>query len=283
MLNADDPLLLATARGLRAPVCLFSLERRSRAVRGHLARGGRAMILEDGWLVEAEGERRQRLIAAADAPATLFGIARHNVANALAAAGAARALGASVEEVAAGLRSFRPSHDQAPGRLNLYRVGERLVIVDFAHNEAGISVVLDVAEGIAGDRANRRRRLTAIVGTAGDRPDDALRGIGRIAALRADRLVVKETLRYLRGRTRESVVGEILAGMVSGGAKRSQIPVYESEPAAIRGVLAEEPRGAEVIVLMCHADRDGVAEVIARAGGRPVDVATELPRLLEAG
>ena len=44
-----------------------------------------------------------------------------------------------------------------------------------------------------------------IIGSAGDRPDDTLRGIGRIAAERADRVVIKEMLRYLRGRTRESV------------------------------------------------------------------------------
>ena len=55
--------------------------------------------------------------------------------------------------------------------------------------------------------------MTAIIGTAGDRPDDTLRGIGRIAGQRAQRVAIKETLKYLRGRSRESIVGEIMAGI----------------------------------------------------------------------
>ena len=245
VLNADDRLVSALARRVSAPVCFFSLQPRSALVQRHLAAGGKAMLFEDGWLVEAEGRERHRLMPASDAPATLLGLARHNVANALAAAGAARALGVDRETVAAGLREYRPTAEQAPGRVNLYRVGQRLVIVDFAHNEAGISVVLDLAEAIAGPRERRRRPLTVIVGAAGDRPDDTLRGIGRIVARRADRVGIKETLKYLRGRSRESAVGELLAGMVEGGAKRSQVPVYEDEPIALRAVLSGDWRAQE--------------------------------------
>lgn len=281
VVNGDDALLVAATRRLRAPVCFFSLEPRSPRMRRHLARDGRALLFEDGWLVEVEGGRRHRILKAADAPATLFGLARHNVANALAAAGGARGMGATRAEVAAGLRDFRPAQEHAPGRLNLYRVGSRLVIVDFAHNEAGLSVVLDVAEGICGPRDARRWPLTAIVGTAGDRPDDALRGIGRIAARRADRLVIKETKRYLRGRTRESVIGEIRTGMLSAGAKRSAIRLYEGEAEAMRAVLAEGPDEPEIVVIMCHADREGVAAVLEGAGGQAVDVTAELPALLD--
>ena len=60
-----------------------------------------------------------------DVPATIGGLARHNIANALAAAAAARALGATLAQVRDGLRTFNPSPEQAPGRLNLYRVGNR--------------------------------------------------------------------------------------------------------------------------------------------------------------
>ncbi len=287
VLNADDPLVAAIARRVAAPVCLFSLRGNAPAVRRHVARGGRAMVHDEGWLVELEKDRRRRILPAADAPATLLGLARHNVANALAAAGAARGLGVSRSVIADGLRDFRPTAEQAPGRVNLYRVEDRIVIVDFAHNEAGITVVLDVAEGLTrGTGAGRQRRpLMAIVGTAGDRPDDTLRGIGRIAAQRADRVAIKETRKYLRGRLAESVVGEILAGMSEGGRRRGDVPVYESETAALRAVLtAGGGDGAaapnEVIVLMCHEDRDGVAAVIAEMGGRPLDTTTELRGLL---
>ena len=218
-------------------------------------------------------------------PITIGGLARHNVANALAAAAAARGLGLSVEEVADGLADFRPTSDSSPGRLNLYRLGSRIVIVDFAHNEAGVAAVLDVAEGIAGGAAGRAAPVTAIVGTAGDRPDDTLRGIARIAASRAQRVVIKETLKYLRGRSREAVVGEMLAGVKAAGRSPSEVTVYESETAALRGELADAEGRPRVIVLMCHEERDEVFALLEKLGAKPIDVASELttlvPRLQE--
>jgi cyanophycin synthetase len=276
VLNADDPLVAALGRSLRARVCLFSMSPRSPRVRRHLASGGGAFIAEDGQIVECSGDARHSIVAIADIPSTLGGLAGHNVSNALAAAAAARALDATREQIAEGLRTFNPSAEQAPGRLNLYRAGNRLVIVDFAHNEAGINVVLDVAEGLAGNRKARagRRFVSIIIGTAGDRPDDTLRGIGRIAAERADQVAIKETLDYLRGRTRESTIGELLEGVRAGGGRPQDVPVYVDEPAAVRGELTAQGRLAAgavpgVLVVMCHADRAGVVTALNELGFLP--------------
>ena len=279
------------ARRVRARVALFSLdESTSPAVRRHIAAGGRAYVVRRGALVEVDGGRASPIVPIVEVPITIGGIARYNVANALAAAGGARALGATIEDVADGLREFRPDADRSPGRLNLFRLGGRVVIVDFAHNEAGIDAVLDVAEGIAGGAAGRAAPITVIIGTAGDRPDDTLRGIGRIAARRAQRVAIKETQRYLRGRTREAVVGELLAGVVAGGRSADEVPVYPSETAALRAELngaasAAEARGlrpdaARVVVLMCHEQRDDVFALLRELGARPIDVASELTELL---
>jgi hypothetical protein len=119
------------------------------------------------------------------------------------------------------------------------------------------------------------------VGTAGDRPDDTLRGIGRIAAQRAQRVAIKQTLDYLRGRAAEAVVGELLAGITAGGGDASAVPVYESETVALRAELnGRGPDTPRVIVLMCHEERDGVFALLDDLGARPVDVTTELTTLV---
>ncbi len=291
ILNGDDPLVTAVARRVRARIAFFSMSAvPPPTVRRHLARGGRAYLVRRGALVEVDGDRVAMIVPVDEVPITIGGIARHNVANALAAAAGARALGASIDDVAHGLRDFRPTTDRSPGRLNLFRLGQRIVIVDFAHNEAGISAVLDVAEGIAGGAAGRTAPITIIIGTAGDRPDDTLRGIGRIAGERAQRVAIKETLQYLRGRSRESVIGELRAGIVSAGRSIDDVPVYESETAALRGELtggngrsdgrAERPDAPRVVVLLCHEERPAVLELLDRVGARPVDVAAELTELV---
>ena len=160
-----------------------------------------------------------------------------------------------------------------PGRLNLYLNGRRLVIVDYAHNEAGLAALLDTAEALLGPRGRRTGTLSAIIGTAGDRPDDGLREVGRIAAARADEVAIKESLTLLRGRTRAGVVGELKGGVRAAGVAVSHVPVYEDEPAAVRGELTAPGRLAarddgtpRTVLLMCHSQRDEVEAYLKATG-----------------
>ena len=284
ILNADDRYVSAIAGKVRANVAYFSLDGdRSPVIKRHLRAGGRAYLIRDGHLGEADGRRWRAIASLGSIPITLGGIARHNVANALAATGAARAMGASLEAARSGLRTFVPSAEASRGRLNVFRDAHRIVVVDFAHNEAGVAMLLDVVEAIATTVGTdgRRAPLSGIVGLAGDRPDDTLRGVGRQVARRVDHFVQKEMLHYLRGRTRESVLGEIRAGALEGGWK-DEIPVYLDEPSALAAELdrtetAEQP---EVIFLLCHEDREGVYDLIAARGLKPVDKAKDLARLV---
>jgi len=273
VLNADDPLLVPVARRVRAVVTFFSLNPRNARIRSHVVRGGTAFVLDDGWIVELRGDRRRRVVAVAELPATLGGLARHNVANALAAAAGARAIRMPYRAIANGLRGFRNTADLMPGRLNLYRKDDRLVVVDYAHNEAGLAALLDTIEGLVGRRGRRRATVSVIIGAAGDRPDDAMRAVGRLAARRADEVAIKEDLPFLRGRTRASAIGELGDGIRAGGMNPATVPVYELELDGLIGELTVPGRlGAtqdgtpRVVMLMCHAERDAVAGYLAAEG-----------------
>jgi hypothetical protein len=110
--------------------------------------------------------------------------------------------------------------------------------------------------------------------------------MGAIAAARAQRVAIKETLGYLRGRTREAVVGELRAGATAAGW-RGEIPVYESEAIALRAELngagaaatGARPDQARVVVLLCHEDRSGVFALLGELGFRPVETLAELVSL----
>jgi cyanophycin synthetase len=285
-LNADDKYVAAIASKVRAQVAYFTLEGdRSARVRRQLRGGGRAYLVRDRWIGEAEGDAWRPIATLASVPVVLGGVARHNVANVLAAVGGARAMGASLDSVARGLRSFVPTTDDSRGRLNIFRDEHRVVVIDFAHNEAGVAVLLDVVDAIAKFMGTRGRRapISGIVGLAGDRPDDTLRGVGKQVAQRVDRFVQKEMLHYLRGRTRESVLGEIRAGALEGGWK-GDIPVYGDEPEALGAELdrTETTEQPEVIFLLCHEDREGVYRLIAERGLKPVEDPSELAALVSS-
>ena len=165
------------------------------------------------------------------------------------------------------MSSFLNTAELMPGRLNLYVRGNDLVFVDYAHNEAGLEALLDTAEGLIGKRGKRRATMTTIVGTAGDRPDDSLRAIGQLAGERADRVAIKESLTFLRGRSRASVIGELMAGIRSAGVAAHDVAVDETELEALKGALAaahdENPR---VITLMCHEQRPEVRDYLLESG-----------------
>lgn len=270
-LNADDPLIAAVARYVNAPVFFYTAKTPNRRVRDHLARGGTAFILEDGAIVERAGSRAAKVVALDDVPATLMGLAKHNVSNTLAAVAGARALGISAKDVAAGLRDFKNTAEHMPGRMNLYARGDELAMIDYAHNEAGLEALLDTAEALLGKRGKRRATVTVVIGTAGDRPDDSLRAIGKLAGQHGDRVAIKESLTFLRGRTRAGMIGELMAGVRSAGMTASEVSVYVDELEALKSELAVVDGRPHVIVEMCHEQRAEVRGFLLSAGFSAVE------------
>ena len=264
VLNADDPLVAAMAGGVRAPVLFFSRQPENPTLGAHLAAGGRALLNEGAAIVLAEGRRRAPLVALDEVPFTFGGRAGHMVENALAAAGAALGLGLDPATIAAGLRDFRNSPEQNFGRLNAFAIAEPpcTFIVDYAHNEAGLAHLLAFGRGYVAPGA----RLLAIVGTAGDRADAVLRGIGRQAGAEAAFVWVRGTERYLRGRTGEAMNRLFVDGIVEGrdGAAGGYALVAD-ELAAVEAALAAA-RPGDAIAMMCFEDQAAVLALLATRG-----------------
>ena len=147
VLNADDPNVSKMGRLSRGNVIYFTMQTEKGQegfdkVDGHTQRGGAAMVLqqtdEGELLALRHGSRTMPLIYAHLIPATMEGRARMNIANALAAAGAAWAAGAHLHDIRQGLRTFSTSFFQAPGRLNEVDVRGFKVIIDYCHNTDGM-------------------------------------------------------------------------------------------------------------------------------------------------
>jgi cyanophycin synthetase len=197
VLNADDPRSAGVAQRPavrdRDPVVrYFSLSPANQVVTGHLRAGGIAYLLDDGWLVEAQGARRTALAHVHDVPESWDGHAEFMVANVLAALAAARGLGIQVADLGAALASFEPSSDN-PGRINIFRVGEVPVVLDYAHNPAALSAVGSFV------RQHWGRESVAVLTLPGDRTDALVAESAHAVGRAFDRVVVYEDL-DLRGR-----------------------------------------------------------------------------------
>jgi cyanophycin synthetase len=258
VLNADDPRLRARGERIGAPVVWFTLEPDTAWLGRHLHAGGRAALLADRALVLAEGTRRIEVARVADVPIAVGGAARHNVANALAAVGAAAALGLPLEAMARGLTQFGTTDEENVGRANVMELGGVQVVVDYAHNPHGMAALAEMVAAMSA-----RRRLV-LLGQAGDRSDAAIRELARAAlALRPDRLVLKEMDRYLRGR-RPGEVTELMADeLLRAGVAPDAISRPGDELAAVRDALAWA-RPGDLLLLTVHQDRPLVLALLGR-------------------
>jgi cyanophycin synthetase len=268
VLNAEDPRVWAMRRLTRARLYAFSLDPDSPGVVDALARGGRAAVLVGDWLVIRErGARARRLARASGLPVTAAGLSRYNIANALAAAAATDVLGIDRRRIGAGLRSFRQDSAANPGRLNTYELDGRLVIVDFAHNEAGLVGLLDVCRRLAADG-----RVWLGLGTAGDRSDEILHRLGVVAGEGADEILIAEKPHYLRGRDREEMNDLLRRGAREGGKDPAHIEALPSERSALEAMVERSAPG-DVVTIMAHAERPELFGWLEERRARPVDAA----------
>ncbi|MGH2652059.1 MAG: Mur ligase family protein, partial [Actinomycetota bacterium] len=219
VLNADDPLVLEMRKACSGSVILFSMQEHHDLVGRWIRRGGKAVVLEKGPLGEMivikEGRRTMPVAWVHTLPATFEGRARMNVQNAMAAAAAAHAAGAHLHDIRQGLRSFTTSFYQAPGRLNLIDLDGVKVVIDYAHNPHGLKSLGEFVERMTADDGGRswaaNLRL-AVVATAGDRRDEDMREMGRVAARYFDDIIIRED-RHTRGRDRGATAALVLEGV----------------------------------------------------------------------
>lgn len=145
VVNADDWLVVREARNFNGRHLTFGFESEADVRVSNLRSRGLSGTSFD--LVTPQGSVAVQF--------DLLG--RHNVANALAAAAGALAMGASLEDIRAGLQDFRPF----PGRLELKRVPGPMYILDDTYNSnpASAGAALKVLKGLGG-----RGRLVAVLG-----------------------------------------------------------------------------------------------------------------------
>jgi len=277
VLNADDPFVHGMAGRARGEVVYFTRTPENLAARKHLLRGGRVVYPAGGTVVLDGGEagapggraRSVSLLPLAAVPFTLGGLLPFQVDNLLAAVAATWSLGVPVEVIRRGLRTFgRPGattgddgYASNRGRFEVWRLGRRMVVLDYAHNRAAYGQVLAAAGRLCPGY------LFGVIGAPGDRLDEHLLEMGRLAARGADHLVIREDT-DTRGRARGEVASLFLRGVLDTGYSEARVDVVLDERAALERALDRaRPRDW---VIHFYEKREPLVDLLKARGGRPV-------------
>lgn len=262
ILNADDPLLTAKASEFNGTIVWFSLSADNPLVHKHTNDGGVAYVYDQVNLVRVQASGNDIICAVEMIPLTLGGKATHNVANALAAVAMASQLGVADTAISKGLQSMSFKHN--PGRLNLYTIKGVTVVVDYAHNPAGMQAMAQFTQAL-----NATRTLVAF-SQPGDRPDSLIRELTQAAwKIKPDKVIVSELAQYHRGRNHGEVFAVIQDELLRCGAQESQVQHFDEECDALQFAL-EWAKPGDLVVMLALADSQLIQQKLALLSALPV-------------
>ena len=206
VLNADDEPLSRLAveprvNKIQKQIVYFSLKPSHVLLKRHVLAGGTAYTVKNGWIVELAPEGEFHLGEIGEIPATLNGQADFNVADALAAIAACRAQNIPSQQIIAALCDFN-NEEHNEGRFNLYQVNDGYVLIDYAHNPEAVKAVCRMVQKWRGGE----RRVTGIITVPGNRDNELIEEVGRLAARGFHRVIVREDA-DLHGRRSGEVAG----------------------------------------------------------------------------
>lgn len=251
ILNADDDLVYEMHKNLHCNVAFFSMDENNPRIIKHSKKGGFAAVFENGYVTIMKGTWKIRVEKVANIPITYGGKAVHNIMNTLPAVLATYLYrNITVEDIRQSLQTFVPSPNQTPGRLNLFQFKHFKFLVDYAHNPAGMQLLCDFVSKTDGSP-----KIGIISGT-GDRRDEDIREIGRIASRYFDEIIIRQD-KNLRGRSAEEIVKLLVEGLNENKEKTIPTTIIYNEKEAIMHAYNTVKPGS-LITITC----DVVAEAL---------------------
>lgn len=249
ILNADDDLVYAMRHDVDGKIALFSMDANSPRIQRHCDNDGLAAYVDNGYLVVCKGKWKTRIEKIINIPLSLNGRAECMIKNIMPATLAAIIRDFDIHDIRQALKTFIPSAEQTPGRMNIFKFSNFEVMVDYAHNPDGF---MQLKKFMDNTLASVK---VGIVSGTGDRRDEDIRTIGRLCAQIFDELIIKHDS-DLRGRSRESITSLLMEGAYT--VKEMPIQVISDEAEAIHYALEHVKENAFITVCA-----DKVFETIA--------------------
>ncbi|MEI6950405.1 cyanophycin synthetase [Paraflavisolibacter sp. H34] len=244
VLNADDDLVYAMKDNLRCQVALFSLYAHNIRIERHCSAGGLAAMVEGGLILLRQGNQLIPIEEVANIPLTFNGQAPFNILNVLAACLAAYTNGIHLGAIRSALRTFVPSTEMTPGRMNIFEFSSFKVILDYAHNPHGVRALGQFVRSFAASL-----KVGVITGV-GDRRDEDLIALGEEAARVFDKIIIRHD-DDLRGRQPEELDRLLRSGIYRADPHKPITYVY-SEQEAVEHALAQAQPDSIIVVLIDH-------------------------------
>ncbi|MGZ4043685.1 MAG: cyanophycin synthetase, partial [Bacteroidia bacterium] len=242
ILNASIDLVYQMKDGLQCKVALFSLNRNSN-IDEHCKSGGLAAFRNnENKIVILDKQKEIVIDDVKNIPITMEGKAGFMIENILPVVLASYILKFSPDKIREALASFYPTTENTPGRLNFIDVNGVHVIVDYAHNPHSIIAFSEIM-------AHIKENKTGIITGVGDRRDEDIVEVGKLASEIYDEIIIRVD-KDTRRRSSEEIIELLSKGIKSGKKNVPFLVIPDIRDALLYAIEHATP--GSYIVLNCE-------------------------------
>ena len=248
VLNAEDPNVYKMKELVEGHCVYFSMDENHPNIQRQASRGRVSCVFENGFVTILKGKWKVRIEKVVNIPLTYGGRAEFMIQNVIAATLACFVHGVAIEDIRSGLATFNAGTAQTPGRLNFIEIGEVTVLMDYAHNAAGMAGLSNFIKKL------QYKNRTCVLNGTGDRRDDDIREFAKITADTFDRIIIREG-HYLRGRTKEGMY-QLLQEGIAQSENKPQVKIIDDSREAIHTAIKNGRKGELVVTLADYVPQD---------------------------
>ncbi|HPR65077.1 MAG TPA: cyanophycin synthetase [Thermoanaerobaculia bacterium] len=261
VLSADHELVTEMAKRVYTPLIYFSSNDQNPVLRQHVRDGGIGIAVDRDQIVILDSRDRHLFLRLDEIPLTFHGRAALTLDSILGALSALYGKGIPLDSLRESFATFFPTPEVIPGRLNLLQMGTTTLLLDYAHNAAGFRALHPFVKSF-------QKRAIGILDAAGDRSDEEILNLGRIAAETYNALVLYEGYDR-RGREEGEILQLLKEGALTGGISPECLhAVPEPEEAWQMGLSLAQPD--ELVVLLSPRPESTMAFLLEEASRRGV-------------
>jgi cyanophycin synthetase len=134
-------------------------------------------------------------------------------------------------------------------------MGGFTVMLDYGHNKASYSAVMDMARQFSAPV------YTGVIGMPGDRRDESIIEVGRLCGRFFTKLYIKED-NDLRGRDAGEAAGLLYGAAIEAGMDKDRISVIYQEELALKKAITDASPGE--MIIMFYEELDPAVEVLEK-------------------
>ena len=219
----------------------------------YLAKADYACIVDDGKFIWIEKGQKTVLLDVKEASITVNGFAKHNIENTMVAIALSFKLGIEFATIVEALKEYKNDTKVNRGRANIFEWDNKVAVLDYAHNEAGVDALLSMMKAY-----DKGGKTYLMIGTTGDRKYLISPINDIIIKHDVDFIVLKETAKYLRGSEFMELPLSIRKDLADKGYDVSNTFISHGELEGVKYIL-DKLEDNDVAIFCCQAELEGVA------------------------